>query len=86
MKTTSAADTPAALGYAMPTGWEPHAATWLGWSHHETDSPDKVNTNRWVFGKMVRELTRGEAVRLLVNDRAAERPARLGVGETCRPA
>ena len=30
---------PAALGYAMPAEWEPHAATWLAWPHNHDDWP-----------------------------------------------
>jgi agmatine deiminase len=57
---------PAELGYSMPAEWEPHAATWLGWPHNESDWPDKIDTIRWVYGEMVRKITRGETVRLLV--------------------
>jgi agmatine deiminase len=76
MKSENTATTPAALGYTMPAEWEPHAATWLGWPHNETDWPGKLDTIRWVYGEMVRKLTRGELVRLLVNDAAAEKLAR----------
>jgi agmatine deiminase len=61
---------PAELGYAMPAEWEPHAATWLGWPHNESDWPDKLDTIRWVYGEMVRKLSAGERVRLLVRSRA----------------
>jgi hypothetical protein len=60
---------PAELGYSMPAEWEPHAATWLGWPHNETDWPDKIDTIRWVYGEMVRKITQGEIVRLLVRNR-----------------
>lgn len=62
--------TPAALGYSMPAEWEPHAATWLGWPHNETDWPDKLDTIRWVYGEMVRKISQGELVRILVRSRA----------------
>ena len=62
--------TPAELGYAMPAEWEQHAATWLGWPHNESDWPDKIDTIRWVYGEMVRKISAGEIVRLLVRDRA----------------
>jgi len=61
---------PAALGYSMPAEWEPHAATWLGWPHNRTDWPDKIDTIRWVYGEMVRKITPGEMVYLLVRSRA----------------
>ena len=64
--------TPAALGVAMPAEWERPEATWLGWPHNPTDWPDKLDTIRWVYGEMVRKISPGEKVRILV-DNAAER-------------
>jgi agmatine deiminase len=76
------ADTPpAALGYAMPAEWERHEATWLGWPHNETDWPGKLDAIRWVYGEMVRKIAPGEIVRLLVNDRGAEKQARRYLGQ-----
>ena len=69
-------ETPAALGYAMPAEWEPHAATWLGWPHNESDWPAKIDTIRWVYGEMVRKLAVGERVNLLVRSRAEAQLAR----------
>ena len=69
-------ETPASLGYKMPAEWEPHDATWLGWPHNPTDWPDKLDTIRWVYGEIVRKITPGESVRMLVNSRAAEKAAR----------
>jgi len=69
------AETPAALGYAMPAEWAPHEATWLGWPHNETDWPGKLDAIRWVYGEMVRKIVPGEQVRILVNNRAAARLA-----------
>ena len=64
------AQSPAELGYSMPAEWAPHAATWLGWPHNESDWPDKIDTIRWVYGEMVRKITQGEIVRLLVRSQA----------------
>ena len=61
---------PAELGYTMPAEWEKHEATWLGWPHNETDWPDKIDTIRWVYGEMVRKISTGEIVRLLVRSKA----------------
>jgi agmatine deiminase len=72
----AAAATPAELGYAMPAEWEPHEATWLGWPHHPTDWPGKLDTIRWVYGEIVRKLAPGEEVRILVDSSAEERLAR----------
>lgn len=75
MKALSAS-TPAQLGYAMPAEWEKHEATWLGWPHNPTDWPSKVDTIRWVYGEMVRKISAGELVRILVSGKAEEKLAR----------
>ncbi|HWW00164.1 MAG TPA: agmatine deiminase family protein [Candidatus Acidoferrum sp.] len=69
-------ETPTALGYSMPAEWEPHEATWLGWPRNPTDWPDKLDTIRWVYGEMVRRISPGEIVRVLVANRAEEKLAR----------
>ncbi len=74
--TNSTGPTPAALGFAMPAEWERHEATWLGWPHHPTDWPDKLDCIRWVYGEMVRKIAPGEIVRMLVNTRTEEKLAR----------
>jgi agmatine deiminase len=68
--------TPANLGYSMPAEWEKHEATWLGWPHNPTDWPDKLDTIRWVYGEMVRKISAGELVRILVRSKAEEKLAR----------
>jgi len=57
----------------MPAEWEKHEATWLGWPHNETDWPDKIDTIRWVYGEMVRKISAGEIVRILVRNKAEAR-------------
>jgi agmatine deiminase len=66
---------PAGLGYAMPAEWEPHAATWLAWPHHEADWPGKMEAIRWVYGEMARKISPGETVRLLVRHPAEQKLA-----------
>ena len=61
---------PAALGYSMPAEWDRHEATWLAWPHHPTDWPYKLDTIRWVYTEMVRKISQGEIVRMLVESRA----------------
>jgi len=68
--------TPAELGYRMPAEWEPHAATILGWPHEPKDWPGKLAPIPWVYGEVVRHLTPGERVRILVDDAASEKRAR----------
>jgi len=74
-KQTAGTQTPAAVGYTMPAEWEKHEATWLGWPHNPTDWPHKLDTIRWVYGEMVRRISRGELVRILVRNKAEQKLA-----------
>jgi agmatine deiminase len=69
-------ETPATLGYRMPAEWEPHAATWLAWPHERSDWPGKFAPVPWVYGEVVRYLSRVETVSILIEDAAAEKAAR----------
>ena len=62
--------------YRMPAEWEPHAATWLAWPHYKLDWPGKFEPIPWVFAEIIRYLSRGELVELIVKDAAAEKLAR----------
>lgn len=68
--------TPAALGFRMPAEWEPHEATWIGWPHNATDWPGRFGPIPWVYAEIVRWLSRGEIVRILVQSRAHRERAR----------
>lgn len=48
--------------------WERHEATWLAWPHETSDWPGKFAPIPWVYGEIVRHLSRVERVRILVND------------------
>src|SRR2546423_1480099 len=63
---------PFQLGFRMPAEWEFHQATWLAWPHEETDWPGKFGAIPWVYGEIVRHLSRVERVNILVNDTEAE--------------
>jgi agmatine deiminase len=60
----------------MPAEWTRHQATWLAWPHQVRDWPGKFAPIPWVYGEIVRNLARGETVRLLVEDAAQERKVR----------
>ena len=64
------------LGFRMPAEWERHEATWIGWPHNTKDWPGKMTAIHWVYGEMVRTLSGGEIVRILVNDKTHELKAR----------
>jgi agmatine deiminase len=52
-------------GRRWPAEWEPHAATWIGWPHHEPDWPGKFEPIPWVYAEIVRVLHRHEHVHIL---------------------
>jgi agmatine deiminase len=79
----SAAKSPKQLGYRMPAEWAPHEATWLSWPHNRDTWPEQLDDVKDIWAQMVRALSGGEKVRLLVDDaaeqrEAAERIARAG--------
>ncbi|HSE35930.1 MAG TPA: agmatine deiminase family protein [Blastocatellia bacterium] len=67
---------PSSMGFRMPAEWQPHEATWIGWPHNRTDWPGKFTTVPWVYGEIVRKLTPGEIVRIIVNSETHEARAR----------
>ncbi len=60
----------------MPAEWEPHEATWIAWPHNREDWPGRFMPIPWVYGEIVRKLSRVEKVRILVDDRALAEQAR----------
>lgn len=68
--------TPAQAGYSMPAEWQPHEATWLGWPHNADDWPGKFETIPWVYGEMIRKISDGEKIYLLVRNQMDENLAR----------
>src|ERR1043166_7334977 len=59
---------PRRLGFRMPAEWEAHEATWLAWPHEKSDWPGKFAPIPWIYGEIVRHLSRVERVRILVED------------------
>ena len=64
------------FGRRMPAEWEPHAATWIAWPHHEPDWPGKLAPIPWVYAEIVRALHRHERVEILCHDAAVLESAR----------
>lgn len=60
----------------MPAEWEPHEATWLAWPHEITDWPGKFAPVPGIYGEIVKQLSRVEKVRILVDDGDIEQKAR----------
>src|SRR5215210_1566969 len=60
----------------MPAEWERHDATWLAWPHNYNDWPGKFDSIPLIYAEIVRHLSPGEKVHVVVNDAASERRAR----------
>jgi agmatine deiminase len=60
----------------MPAEWEPHEATWIAWPHNRDDWPGRFAPIPWVYGEIVRKLSRVEKVRILVEGRGLAEQAR----------
>lgn len=63
-------------GRRWPAEWEPHAATWIAWPHHEPDWPGKLGPIPWVYAEIVRVLHRHERVEILCHSSEVEEAAR----------
>lgn len=61
---------PKELGYYFPAEFAPHEATWLSWPHKEASWPGKINTIFSYYAEFVKELAKGEIVRINVADEA----------------
>jgi agmatine deiminase len=60
----------------MPAEWEPHTATWLAWPHEKSDWPGKFAPIPWLYGEIVRHLSRVERVRIIVENADVEQSVR----------
>jgi len=60
----------------FPAEFEPHAATWIAWPHHEPDWPGKLAPIPWVYAEIVRSLHRHERVEILCHDEDVKESAR----------
>lgn len=72
--------TPAALGFAFPAEWTPHAATWMGWPFDDAYWEGLLEPARQEFARLVATIARFEPVRLACADAESEADARARLG------
>jgi agmatine deiminase len=60
--------TPKDLGYFFPAEFALHEATWLSWPHKEASWPGKIQSIFPNYALFIKELTKGELVRINVAD------------------
>lgn len=61
---------PKQLGYYFPAEFAPHIATWLSWPHKEASWPGKIDAIYPFYAEFIKELAKGELVRINVIDEA----------------
>lgn len=65
---------PQDLGYYFPAEWYKHEATWLSWPHNEETWPE-LDGILPVYSKFVKEIAKGEEVRINVGSEELKRKA-----------
>lgn len=61
--------------FRLPAEWEYHEATWIGWPNNKQDWPGKFQPIPWVYGEIVKYLSRGEKVRIIVQSKEHQQKA-----------
>ena len=64
--------TPREQGYFFPAEFAPHAATWLSWPHKEASWPGKIHTIFPSYAKFIKELVKGEEVKINVANKSMQ--------------
>jgi agmatine deiminase len=61
--------------YRLPAEWEHHEATWIGCPNNKEDWPGKFHPIPWVYGEIVRYISRAEKVRIIVQSKPHQKKA-----------
>ncbi len=61
--------------FRLPAEWEKHEATWIGWPFNKEDWPGKFQPIQWVYGEIVRYISRAEKVRIIVASKKHQQKA-----------
>lgn len=54
------------MNYRLPAEWEEHKSTIICWPHQKEDWPGKFSPIPWVYTEIVKHLSEGELVRIIV--------------------
>ena len=63
------------IKYYLPAEFEEHYATWIGWPNNKEDWPGKFAPISWVYGEIVRYISRAEKVRIIVESKLHQKKA-----------
>jgi agmatine deiminase len=61
--------------FRLPAEWEKHEATWIGWPFNKEDWPGKFKPIPWVYGEIVRHISRAEKVRIIIASKKHQQKA-----------
>jgi len=57
------------MNFKLPAEYEIHQATWIGWPHNKSDWPGKFSAIPFVYAEIVKHISRGETVRIIVESK-----------------
>lgn len=63
------------IQHRLPAEWEKHHATWIGWPHNKEDWPGKFVPIIWVYCEIVKKISQGEIVRIIVESNEHKKKA-----------
>jgi len=63
------------MKFRLPAEWETHESTWIGWPYNKEDWPGKFQPIPYVFAEIVRKLTEGEQVNIIVQNELHQKSA-----------
>ncbi len=61
--------------YKLPAEFDKHEATWIGWPHNKSDWPGKFSTIPFVYAEIVKQISREEIVRIIVESKEHQKKA-----------
>lgn len=56
------------MKFRLPAEWEKHEATWIGWPFNKKDWPGKFQPIPWVYAEIVKKISEGEQIYILVQN------------------
>lgn len=63
------------MKFRLPAEWEKHSATWIGWPFNKEDWPGKFEPIPWVFAEIVKKISEGEEIFILVQNEVHQKSA-----------
>jgi len=61
--------------YKLPAEFDKHEATWIGWPHNRSDWPGKFSVIPFVYAEIVKHISRGETIRIIVESKEHQKKA-----------